>query len=510
MEEDIDQIEIANEIEEEVPEDIKRECEIFGSFFLSGSEFAISVSQLQEVVNPPSSYTSMPLAPDYLLGLFNLRGAIIPVVDLRELLKLKKSEAATEKKIAILELKGHCIGILFDKTGEIFRNNVDERNDFNESKSDSVIQGVFKKDGGQRLIQILSANKLFNLDHLPKQEADDESRRQLLLRQRRGLRKQSISFFVGPAKCALGINEIQEIVKIDKISESALAVNQCIGVVDLRGVTVPVIDLATHLGYRKVNLDEFAIQKDYRIIVMRINNELFGLLVDSVDSIVTYYEEDLKRFPVLGKNRAEMFLGCISLEEQDDIILLDHKKILSSSEIIEITRGHSKLYNAGKDERDEEKSSGQRRTFITFCVDGLYAIPIEDVKEIIERPKDLLVPPGLPSHCRGVLNLRGELVTIVDAREIYGKKGSSEAGSGKVLIFKNSDLHFGLVVDSIEAIASFSDKNKVRIPEMIYRDKAGGISQDVVEAVQYKDENNEDKNILILNTNAIATRVSAA
>jgi len=64
------------------------EAGIFGSFWLGEAEFALPVNHVQEVVNPPSVYTPVPLSPPDLVSLFNLRGMVIPVVDLRRLLGL--------------------------------------------------------------------------------------------------------------------------------------------------------------------------------------------------------------------------------------------------------------------------------------------------------------------------------------------------------------------------------------------------------------------------------------
>lgn len=490
---------------------LAQEKEIYGSFFLNGSEFALSVSHVQEVINPPEKYTALPLAPSYLVGLLNLRGTIIPVVDLKEILKLKGDPAATERKIAILELQGHCIGLLFDGTGEIFRSSPEERSDFSDDENASVIRGVFKKDAGKRIVQILNVSALFDLQNIPKQDQTSQTRGRQALVNRRGLRKQCISFVVGPAKCALGIAEIQEILKIERVTESALAVNYCIGAIDLRGTTVPIIDFTAFLGYRNVDTTDQATQGSRRVVVMRIDQELFGLLVDAVDSIVTYYQEDLKGFPVISKNRSEMFIGCISLEGREDILLLDHRNILSNKEILEITHGHSRLFKTGVSKANDKKIGGARRTFITFAVESIYAIQIEEVKEIIDCPSTLLRPPGLPAHCVGVLNLRGDLVTIVDARIMYAQQKRERDMASKVLVFKKSNLHFGLIVDSVEGIVTFSDNNTVKLPALLYGgDSGGGLSQDVVEAIQIKDSKNQDKSMLILNSDSIAARFMKA
>ena len=487
------------------------ESQIFGSFFLSGSEFAISVTHVQEVVNTPEKYTSFPLTPDYVIGLFNLRGTIVPVINLKSLLKLPLTDATSEQKIAILEMNGFCVGLQFDKTGEIFRSREDERSDFHGDEKKSVISGVFKKLDGQRIIQILDVHALFDLEKVPKETRDGRTVGRHGLRNRKGARQQCISFLVGPAKCGLGISEIQEILKVDQLNNSALGTGYCIGVIDLRGATVPVIDFAALLTYRDCDSSQDATKGDRRIVVLRMGDELFGLLVDSVESIVSYYKEDLKTFPALQSSRREMFKGCISIEEKEDILLMDHTNILSNEEVQQITHGHSKIYQAANNNQKIANASaaGARRTFITFKVDQLFAIGISEVKEIIECPEKLLQPPGLPTYCRGVLNLRGDLVPIVDAQTMYGLEAKSEKKSTKALIFKSEDAHFGLVVDSVEAIISVNNESKVRLPEMLYAE-GGGMAEDVVEAIQSKDTEGRDQNLLILNSSSIAKRINAA
>jgi hypothetical protein len=87
--------------------------ELYGSFHLAGAELALPVAALQEVVNHPEALTPVPLAPPYLLGLFNLRGTLIPVVDLRQLLNLHAQSTSATRKVAIVETGGVRVGLQF-------------------------------------------------------------------------------------------------------------------------------------------------------------------------------------------------------------------------------------------------------------------------------------------------------------------------------------------------------------------------------------------------------------
>ena len=97
--------------------------EVFGSFLLADSEFAIPASAIRDVINVPDRITRQPLAPSYLLGIFTLRDMTVPVIDLREMFNLSRSPEGSQEsaKVAILEYGDYQIGLLFDQTSEVFR-----------------------------------------------------------------------------------------------------------------------------------------------------------------------------------------------------------------------------------------------------------------------------------------------------------------------------------------------------------------------------------------------------
>lgn len=486
----------------------EEEKEIFASFLLNGNEFALSVSFVHEVIHSPSSFTPMPLAPKYLLGLFNLRGLIIPVVDLKVILKLNNGNDASEPKVAIIEYNGNYIGLLFDSTCEVFKSQVEERSDFHDQKEGSVIKGVFKKDQGKRLIQILNISELFGLQGIPKEDTSANAIRERL-KNSRGKRRQGISFNVGDAQFAFEISEIREILKLHEVHHTALSIEDCIGAIDLRGLTVPIIDFGSLLRYRKPDRELKVTTGDRRVIVMKIGNELIGLMVDSIESIISFYNDELISFPLLTTARREMFIGCILQNEERNILLLNCQKILSSEEILQITHGHAKLYNtADAGEEFKKKENLLRQKFITFSIDQDYAINIGEVKEIIERSSDLVQAPNLPKHCSGLLNLRGTMIMIIDARQMYMNKKTEEGSENKVLIFEREGFHFGLIVDAVHAIVTFTDSDKMKLPNAVCKNKFSN-STELVEAVHVKSADDKTKIVLILDSKGIADKIQS-
>jgi purine-binding chemotaxis protein CheW len=481
--------------------------ELYGSFHVCDSEFAIAVSQLQEVVDTPEQFTKMPLSPEYLLGLFNLRGIIIPVIDLRLFLELKSSNPnIKDRKIGILELQGNLIGLILDKTGEVFRSTPEERSNFSDKDRHQIISGVFKKDNGKRLIQIINVQNLMKVKTIPKQD-HSSIRQQQDLALLKGVRKQCISFLIGKSLYALDIEAIQEIIKIDKINESALAVSHCIGTIDVRGTTVPLINFSALLGFETQEDTSSYSLADQSVIVMKIGAECFGLLVDSVDSIISYFENELKIFPILSNSRAKMFGGCIVLPNQAHALLLNCDYILSNEEIIAITHGHSALYTQNA-ELKRNNAREKRITFITFILEKTYAIPITEVKEIIDEPDNLLEAVGLPEFCKGIMNLRGEMFIIIDGEKLYHKKKSNSTNK-KVLVFKGSSLNYGLIVDSVEEIITLPESSKIKLNQ-VTSDAEQKTHQHKNEALQIHDKDNKIKSVLIMHPESIEYTIKSS
>lgn len=483
--------------------------EIYGSFNLGTMEIAINVRAIQEVVNFPEHIVKMPLAPDFLVGVFNLRGVIIPIINLKSLLKFEEHEISLTQKIGIIEHEGANVGLLFDSTSEIIRVKQELISDFNylEENSHKVISGAIKLDSGSRILQIINPFALIAIENIP-QILDQQKRSnqgKFRTNSQHENRSKCISFAVHEMKMGFEISGIHEIIKISEIQQSAIKNELCMGMVNLRGQTVPIIDLAILLKLEKSNSTQIT---EKRIIVLKKELELFGLLVDSVDSIDTFLNSELMPIPLLNKDRSQMFLGYISLGENKDTILLNYDEILSNQEINEITQGHSKIYHSNNDAKVVSKKHLNREVYISFKLDHLFGVSIKDIREIINYSDEIVTAPGMPSFVKGVLNLRGKLVTIIDTRLLYVmNQGKEEAKDAKILLFESGDEKFGLIVDSIESIVTIDQDRKMKVPSIMVQKVQEQFENDIKEIVTYQKDADKEDVLIILNMEPVTNRV---
>jgi purine-binding chemotaxis protein CheW len=464
--------------------------ELFGSFVLGSDEFALPASCIREVVNFPDKISALPLSPPFLEGVFTLRGSVIPVVNLGRVFQPDAPCAEKHHKIAILDFKQVLVGILFHSTGEVLRVRPEQRNSLNYANGGKeVIAGTILLEDGKRLIQVLNPTALISIENVPHvtalmamQAAGGKHQQQSFhsLSQRR----RCVSFRVGAASFALEMSAIQEIIRVPELHRSILNSKLCLGRIDFRGSQVGVVEFAELLngtGGKEVQTGERSFLPDERIVIVRIDDATIGFLVDSVDSIVHFFDDEIMPIPVLGKSRSGMFSGCIANQEAGNVILLDHRQILSQNEIVELRKGHANLYpdetkqaashSDGIDHKGERKSG--RQVYITFALDNTYAVEIKQVREIIDFSDAIASPPGMPKFMRGVLNLRQQMVSVVDLRRLYNLPELESASQSKILIVENGNDCYGLMVDSIENIVTVNDAKRFTAPKLGRRQDAG-------------------------------------
>lgn len=90
------------------------------SFRIGNEEFGVDILNVQEI-NKMTQITKVPNAPDFVEGVINLRGRIIPVIDLRTRLQLEKKEHDKDTRIIVVEISSKTVGFIVDAVKEVLR-----------------------------------------------------------------------------------------------------------------------------------------------------------------------------------------------------------------------------------------------------------------------------------------------------------------------------------------------------------------------------------------------------
>ncbi len=135
-------------------------------FILGGEEFAIPLLSVKEVIALPE-ITHVPQTPPYFLGIMNLRGQVITIIDLRTKLTIKPGQSSENNAVIICDLNPNSIGVVVDSIESVIHplaSEISEKPDLQNTKTNEYVEAVFRKD--QRLILLLNIAKTLNVQDL--------------------------------------------------------------------------------------------------------------------------------------------------------------------------------------------------------------------------------------------------------------------------------------------------------------------------------------------------------
>lgn len=470
---------------------------VFCSFLLKDMEVALPVEMIQEVVNYPEAITKMPLTPPYLEGVFNLRGMIIPIANMHTLLK-SGGEISSSAKVVIVNFKGIKLGLIFDSTSEILKVTSENICRFDYTKgTKNIVSGALKLDGGKRILQVIEPEALSQLDQIPhivdkiKITTGVQLEKNTLKNQKR---KQCISFKTGDITMAFEMDAIHEIIKFQKLEEGFVNFDYTLGLLNLRGSLISIINLGQFLASGTATEEEFEHKKI--VIIKSKNDRKLGLLVDSVEDIVAYYDNDLLSVSGAMMETHQFYQALLSKGDKE-IILLNQQNLMGHTEIHQIVEGHARLFKEDEN-RQQVKKKIERQVFISFLIEGKLSLPIQDIREIVNYPDHFITPPGAKSYVTGIFNLRDKVVTVIDMRKFYGLPSLESNKDCKVVIVEKGSDSFGFVVDSIDEIFSVNVEEKFPVSDMLATKTEKLFTFDMKELVLVCDKKNDTQNKLIV------------
>lgn len=132
------------------------------TFKLENETFGINVMQVQEVLRV-SDIAPVPGAPDYVLGIINLRGNVVTVIDTRKRFGLMPKEIDDLSRIVIIEAEEQVVGILVDSVAEVteIRNSeIETAPNVGNEESSKYILGVTSREG--ELLILVDLNKFLS------------------------------------------------------------------------------------------------------------------------------------------------------------------------------------------------------------------------------------------------------------------------------------------------------------------------------------------------------------
>jgi purine-binding chemotaxis protein CheW len=429
--------------------------------FIAGDEvFAVDMAPVQEIIRVPS-VVRVPLAPDTLDGLANLRGKVLPIISLRRIFGFEEQDYNDSTRAIVIDL-GQPLGFVVDRVASVVGveiSKIEDVSSISGTVDTELLTGLLKDVGGHAMIMVLDFAKLIANEFSDIAKLSTSTAAQSLLRQEENAddakfsdELQLVSFTVAEQEYAISIEDVQEIVQVpENIIHVPHSDSHVLGVMTLRQRMLPLVSLR-----KMFNLPFHAADEHSRIVVVAVGNSSVGVVMDTVNEVLRVSKNNVDAMPSMLARDGDM-------SEISEICRLDNGKrlvsIISAENMFRHSAVREALNSVDKTQDDSMNSSSDRTVIeddeqmVVFRLDREeFGVPIESVQEIVRVPEQLTHVPKSPDFVEGVINLRGAVLPVIDQRRRLGLPTIERTEQQRIMVFLFDGLRTGFIVDSVAEV----------------------------------------------------------
>ena len=142
---------------------------------------------------------------------------------------------------------------------------------------------------------------------------------------------QWVTFRLDNEKYGIKVMQVQEVLRMTEIAPVPGAPDYVLGIINLRGNVVTVIDTRRRFGLMDAEPDDAT-----RIVIVEAENQVVGILVDSVAEVVDLRASEIETAPNVGNDESSKYIQGVCSRENELLILVDVNKLLSDEEWQEV------------------------------------------------------------------------------------------------------------------------------------------------------------------------------
>ncbi|WP_299493873.1 chemotaxis protein CheW [uncultured Shewanella sp.] len=144
---------------------------------------------------------------------------------------------------------------------------------------------------------------------------------------------QWVTFKLDDETYGINVMQVQEVLRYSEIAPVPGSPHYVLGIINLRGNVVTVIDTRCRFG-----LPESAVNDSTRIVIIEVEKQVMGILVDSVAEVVYLRRSEIDNTPNVGTDDSTKFIQGVSNRENELLILIDLDKLLTDEEWMELSQ----------------------------------------------------------------------------------------------------------------------------------------------------------------------------
>lgn len=307
---------------------------------LEDETFAVTLEVTREIIFVPSHVTPVKEAGYGVMGVITLRDELITAIDLRMVLGFNKAQKTNESRFLILNHKGKSLALLVDSIQEVKDVQMNLVEPLPSRFSQSKLEAIYKaKEGITSLIDKEYLISLIDEYYIEDNQINNVQNDQEKHQQLQELDANEIAVFsINNEEFALPIEDLQEIIKYTTVTPVPEAPDFIDGVINLRGVVIPIFSLPQRLGFAK------QISASSKILVCSFKGERLGLLVDDVNEILFVENKYISQ----SDSEDVLFSEVISLNNGSRVILKIRTSALVDKHTLDQVRLINKEHNGNE------------------------------------------------------------------------------------------------------------------------------------------------------------------
>ncbi len=136
-----------------------------------------------------------------------------------------------------------------------------------------------------------------------------------------------VTFRLDKEKYCINVMLVQEVLRVSEIAPVPGAPSYVLGIINLRGNVVTVVDTRKRFGLMLKEIDDST-----RIVIIEVNSNVIGMLVDSVADVVDLRKSEIESAPNVGTDESSKYIQGVASRESELLIVVDLNKFLSDEE----------------------------------------------------------------------------------------------------------------------------------------------------------------------------------
>ena len=401
------------------------------TFLLKDEEFGFDIMSVQEIIRLPKM-AKVPRTPACVEGIANLRGVVLPVIDMRTRFGMERAEETDRTRVLVVDIDGVKTGLRVDRVKQVtrvMRSEIEPPPAAIRGTSSDYLEGVVKLDKGQRIIMALNASHVCEIGVARKTTSGNVVAAGSEIGPGESAAKSGnadaevqkmVTFRIAKEEFAFHMEHVREILRVQTPNQVPDVPDYVLGVLTVRGQILPVIDLRRLLQQRSL-AEEFAescrpLREEYKRWIEQIEKDFAGGSQAKVESSAT---EHLRKWLAETNSSSQLLMEALAKvrglnekvvkqlqlrtkhQEQDD------REAASTCAEEVLTAGRETVAALrGFEQQIAQNIQEDQRIIVVDSEGFVLGLVVDHVHEVLNVPKNLMeAPPRITSS--GGMELSG-------------------------------------------------------------------------------------------------------